>query len=95
MGMTSIGKNSTLSTRLKNRSSDDIEQRIGSLIGHYLCSRSPAIALSVVRHIELLCAHPGFEGDTAQRCVYLRMRAHWRWLARTASVGESGVKNRV
>lgn len=61
---------------------DAIEQRLGRLIRHYLQSRSPAIALSVVRHIECLCAHPGFEGDSAQRCVYLRMCTHWRWLAK-------------
>ena len=67
--------------RSQAATAEEIEQRIGCLIRHYLRSRSPAIALSVVRHIEALCNHPGFEGDAVQRCVYLRMRAHWQWLA--------------
>jgi hypothetical protein len=66
---------------LDERSPDAIEQRLGRLIRHYLRTRSPTIARWVVQHIETLCAHPGFEGDPSERCAYLRMRAHWRWLA--------------
>ena len=62
---------------------DDIERRLGRLIRHYLRSRSPAIASSVVWHIELLCSHPGFAVDSRERRNYLRLRAHWRWLAKT------------
>ncbi|MCB1786829.1 MAG: ATP dependent RNA helicase [Chromatiaceae bacterium] len=58
-----------------------LEQRLGQLIRHYLETRSPAIANSVVRHIELLCSHPGFEGGSGVLCSYLRLKAHWRWLA--------------
>jgi hypothetical protein len=64
---------------------DPVEQRLGQLIHHYARSRSPAIAQSVVRHIELLCDDPGFEGDCSERCSYLRMKAHWRWLAKHPS----------
>jgi hypothetical protein len=58
-----------------------IELQLGTLICHYLKTRSPAIAQSVVRHIEQLCAHPSYDGEPADRCAYLRLRAHWRWLA--------------
>jgi hypothetical protein len=85
--MKRITDNPTSPKRPNPLTVEELEQRIGSLIGHYLRSRSPAIALSVARHIEALCSHPDFEGDTAQRCVYLRMRAHWRWLAQTAPAG--------
>ena len=67
--------------RLETLPPNAIEQRLGGLIRHYLRTRSPAIAQSVVRHIETLCTHPAFEGDSAQRCAYLRLRMHWRWLA--------------
>lgn len=66
-------------------SAESLENRLGQLIRHYLQTRSPAIAGSVVRHIELLCAHPGFEGDSAQLCAYLRLKQHWRWLATAPS----------
>jgi len=62
-----------------------LERRIANLIRHYLRTRSPAIAQSVVRHIEQLCSHPGFEGDARARCAYLRLRTHWRWLAQNAT----------
>jgi len=58
-----------------------IEQRLGNLIRLYVQRRSPAIARSVVVHIEALCSHPGFESDSTERCAYLRLRAHWCWLA--------------
>ena len=60
---------------------ESIRQRLAQLIRHYVESRSPAVAGAVVRHIELLCAHPAFEGDSNERCALLRLRAHWRWLA--------------
>ena len=63
---------------------ETIEHRLGKLIRDYVWTRSPTIAQSVVQHIEQLCAHPGFDGEPAQRCAYLRLRAHWRWLARSA-----------
>ena len=64
---------------------DAIKQRLGDLIRRHVRERSPTIALSVVRHIEALCAHPEFDGDSTDRCGYLRLRAHWRWLAEGAS----------
>ena len=67
--------------RLDKLSPHDIEKRLGRLIRHYLRTRSPAIASLVVHHIETLCAHPGFAGGMGDRCVYLRLRAQWRWLA--------------
>jgi hypothetical protein len=71
-------------------SPDEIESRLGRLIRHYLKTRSPAIAGSVVRHIDSLCAHPAFEGGSAERCTYLRLKMHWRWLAaRTPAAGEA------
>jgi len=85
--MKRISDNPTSPKQANPFTAEDLEQRIGILIRHYLRSRSPAIALSVARHIEALCSHPGFEGGTAQRCVYLRMRAHWRWLAQISTAG--------
>ena len=41
-------RHSTRKVRLQDLSTLAIEQRIGRLIRHYLRSRSPAIALSVV-----------------------------------------------
>ena len=38
---------------------ETIERRLGKLIRYYVWTRSPAIAQSVVRHIEQLCAHHG------------------------------------
>ena len=70
---------------LAGLSPDAIERRLGDLIRHYVQGRSPTIARSVVGCIEALCAHPGFEGDWADRCAYLRLRTHWRWLAEAAS----------
>lgn len=67
--------------RLTELPPDAIEQRLGQLIRHYLQTRSPAIAGSVVRHIETLCAHPAFEGGSGELCAYLRLKTHWRWLA--------------
>ncbi|MCB1926201.1 MAG: ATP dependent RNA helicase [Gammaproteobacteria bacterium] len=60
---------------------DLIRNRVALLIRHYLSTRSPAIAASVVRHIEQLCDHPEFDGDSEERCMYLRLRRHWRWLS--------------
>ncbi len=70
--------------RLDKLSPHDIEKRLGQLIRLYLRTRSPATASSVVRHIETLCSHPGFEGDQSDRCVYLRLMTQWRWLAYAA-----------
>lgn len=60
---------------------DVIERHVGRLIREYVRSQSPDIAHSVLRHIEALCLHPGFEGGSRERCAYLRLRAHWRWIA--------------
>jgi hypothetical protein len=62
-------------------SPERIQHELGQLIRGYIETRSPLIAHAVVRRIEMLCAHPAFEGDHAERCSYLRLRAHWRWLA--------------
>ena len=76
---------SSSARRLTELPPDAIERLLRILIRHYIRVRSPAIARSVVSHIEMLCAHPGFEGDSTERCAYLRLRAHWRWLAEAAS----------
>ncbi len=70
-------------------STDMIEQRLGKLIRHYVQTRSPAIASSVVRHIEMLCTHPGFEGGSSELCSYLRLKTHWRWLAMDSATGSN------
>jgi len=74
-------------------STESIEQRLGQLIRHYVQTRSPAIAGSVVRHIELLCAHPGFEGGGSELCAYLRLKTHWRWLAMASAKGQTELAN--
>lgn len=79
--MAASDSNLTERRPLEALSPDEIETRLGRLIRDYLQTRSPAIAASIVRHIDTLCAHPGFEGGSAQRCVYLRLKMHWRWLA--------------
>lgn len=60
---------------------EDIENRMRYLLRFYTRTRSPAIALSIARHLELLAEHPLFEAGGKQRCDYLRMRNHWRWLS--------------
>ena len=60
---------------------EDIENRIHYLLKFYTQARSPAIAQSIARHLELLAEHPLFEASGNQRCEYLRMRNHWRWLS--------------
>ena len=75
-------------TRLDELPPETIKQRLGQLIRHYVASRSPAIASSVVRHIEVLCAHPAYDGDSHERCAFLRLRAHWRWLAQARVSGQ-------
>ena len=67
--------------RLEEMTPETIKKRLGRLIRHYVARRSPAIANSVVRHIEVLCAHPAYDGDGQERCAFVRLRAHWRWLA--------------
>lgn len=71
-----------------------IEKRLHWLIRHYLYSRSPAIAGAVVGLIERLCKHPDYAGDSRERCAYLRLRAHWHWLANPTGGGQS-VRNHV
>lgn len=71
-------------------SPESIERRLARLISHYLETRSPAIARSVVRHIELLCAHPGFEGGAGELCALLRLKTHWRWLAGDTAANPAG-----
>jgi len=60
---------------------EDIENCIHYLLKFYTRARSPAIAQSIARHLELLAEHPLFEASGNQRCDYLRMRNHWRWLS--------------
>jgi hypothetical protein len=71
----------SLSDHAAHDSADSIKQHIGNLIRRYVENRSATIALSIVQHIEALCAHPGFNDTGRDRCAYLRLRAHWRWLA--------------
>ena len=66
---------------------EDIEHRIHYLLKFYTQARSPAIAQSIARHLELLAEHPLFEASGNQRCEYLRMRNHWRWLSRLKPTG--------
>ena len=62
-------------------SPETIRLRLGDLITRYAQTRSPALAGSIVRHIEAICTHPGFDGDGEDLCSYLRLKTHWRWLA--------------
>jgi len=75
-------------TRLDELPPETIKRRLRQLIRYYLSCRSPAIASSVVRHIEVLCAHPAYDGDSDERCAFLRLRVHWRWLARARVSGQ-------
>ncbi len=59
----------------------DLETRLGQLIRGYLNQRSVALAHAVVRHIEILCAHPDYCGCWEERCAYRRLAWHWRGLA--------------
>ena len=59
----------------------DLETRLGHLIRGYLNQRSAALANAVVRHIEILCAHPDYCGCWEERCAYRRLAWHWRGLA--------------
>jgi hypothetical protein len=74
------------SPRLPALAPEAVRQRLGNLIRHYARTRSPAIARSVVRHIDALCSHPELECDATERCAYLRLRTHWRWLAQVEPV---------
>lgn len=65
----------------KHDSADSIRQQICNLIRRYVENRSSTIAVSIVQHIEALCDHPGFNGTSSDRCAYLRLKTHWRWLA--------------
>ena len=76
--------------RLDTLALDDIEHRLGRLIRQYVHTRSPTIALSVVRHLDCLCTHPAFESDPKERCAYLRLRMHWRWLAHAQLASPKG-----
>ena len=67
--------------RSRTLSPEAIRLRLGHLITRYAQTRSPAIAGTIVRHIELICTHPGFDGDSEDLCSYLRLKTHWRWLA--------------
>ena len=62
-------------------SPDAIRLRLGDLITRYTQTRSPVLAGAIVRHIEAICTHPGFDGDSEDLCGYLRLKVHWRWLA--------------
>ncbi len=72
---------STSSIALEDQSPEAIRQRLATLIGRYAQTRSPKLAGSIVRHIEAICMHPRFDGDGEDLCGYLRLKAHWRWLA--------------
>lgn len=61
--------------------SGDLEHRLGDLIRRYVHQRSQELAQSVVRHLDALCLHPDYDGDSAQRCAYRRLARHWRWLS--------------
>lgn len=66
---------------------DGIRQLLGHLIRYYARTPSRAVAGSIVRHIDQLCSHPRFDGDRSERCALLRLKAHWRWLARDTPEG--------
>lgn len=71
---------------------ETLERRLAQLIRAYVRTGSPLVASSVVRHIESLCGHPGFAPRDGDRCAYLRLNAHWRWLARCAAARSQDVK---
>ena len=62
-------------------SPEAIRLRLGELITRYAQTRAPALAGDIVQHIEAICTHPGFDGGSEDLCSYLRLKAHWRWLA--------------
>ena len=64
-----------------DRAADAVAQCLGPLIRHYGETRSPQIAQTVARQIDIMCDRHAVEGDLAQRSAYLRLRAHWRLLA--------------
>jgi hypothetical protein len=64
-----------------DRAADIVAQQLGRLIRRYTETRSARIAHAVVHHLDMLRNHPAFDGTDQARCVYLRMRSHWRLLA--------------
>lgn len=71
-----------------------IEHRLGHLLRHYLRTRSPELAVSIVRHIEALCVHPDLAGATNNRCAYLHLKAHWRCLVESEGTSMIAVQDR-
>ncbi|MEE4376632.1 MAG: ATP dependent RNA helicase [Candidatus Competibacteraceae bacterium] len=58
-----------------------IEARVAELIHDCLSQRSTAMADAIVQHVELLCAHPDYNGSWEERCAYRRLARRWRCLA--------------
>ncbi len=65
----------------KNEDPQQIEGRIGLLVRLYLINQHSMIAQAVADHVNAVLAHPGFVNTIEQRCIYLRLAAHWRCLA--------------
>lgn len=61
----------------------EIARRIGALVRQFHLSGSRDVARQVADLLDSLCFHPALGGDGHVRCGYLRLRAQWRWLART------------
>lgn len=61
----------------------ELARRVGCLIRQFHASRSRDVAHQVADHLDSLCFHPGLGPEGHLRCSLLRLRAQWRWLART------------
>lgn len=58
-----------------------LEVELGQLIRECLQLRTPALALVIAQHIDVLCAHPDYQAAWEQRCAYRRLAGYWRRLA--------------
>ncbi len=65
----------------KKNKPEQIKVRIGLLIRLYIIKQHPIIAQAIVDHINAILAHPKFVHTIEQRCLYLRLAAHWHCLA--------------
>jgi hypothetical protein len=74
-------------TDLNPRPPAEIARKVGLLIRQFHLSGSRELARQVADHLDSLCFHPRLDDDRHLRCNYLRLRAQWRWLARTLPEG--------
>jgi hypothetical protein len=77
----------TSATDLNRMPPTELAHKVGLLIRQFHLSGSRDLALQVADHLDSLCFHPRLGADRHLRCNYLRLRAQWRWLARTLPEG--------